>query len=281
MKKIIYIVIEVVSISLFGLIIGKFTIGFISSALLLLITGSFGLSVSQQSIGMISDNLSFLGILLFMYFYVRKVKKHKTSRMNINQEKIFLDTILGSVIGVCICSAVIIIALCSGSLKIEFSSFNTFILVCSFWSVLVQAGIEEILFRGYLIHELKKECRSYMAILISSVVFAAVHLFNHGITILSVINIFLVSIFLALHSTERNSLYFVIGFHTFWNYTEEMVFGLPNSGIITDGTVCKVVYGSNNWFYNQSFGIEASIQTTIVFIFLSIILMCMMKRKVV
>ena len=56
-------------------------------------------------------------------------------------------------------------------------------------------------------------------------------------------------------------------FHTLWNYTQNNIFGLPNSGRVSDYSTFKLEAASaqSGLFYDVSFGGEGSIGSVIVF----------------
>ena len=112
--------------------------------------------------------------------------------------------------------------------------------------------------------------RSYknpvVAIVGNSLLFALLHLANHGVTILSVLNIFLVGILFSLMVYYMDSLWCAFAVHTAWNFTQNILFGLPNSGINVPYSVFKLNAGTarDSFAYNVGFGIEGTVFADIV-----------------
>ena len=48
--------------------------------------------------------------------------------------------------------------------------------------------------------------------------------------------------------------------HTAWNYTQNIIFGLPNSGIVSSFSIAKLeaATGQITFFYDPVFGVEGS-----------------------
>ena len=105
-----------------------------------------------------------------------------------------------------------------------------------------------------------------VAIVGNSLLFALLHLANHGVTILSVLNIFLVGILFSLMVYYMDSLWCAFAVHTAWNFTQNILFGLPNSGINVPYSVFKLnaATARDSFAYNVGFGIEGTVFADIV-----------------
>lgn len=70
-----------------------------------------------------------------------------------------------------------------------------------------------------------------------------------------------------------------------WNFTEEIIFGSPNSGIIFQKPIFMITASTNSIFYNQQFGIESTIQTfglyMIIFIVISLVIPHLQKNRII
>ena len=86
------------------------------------------------------------------------------------------------------------------------------------------------------------------------------HLANYGVTVLSVLNIFLVGILFSLMVYYMDSLWCAFAVHTAWNFTQNIHFGLPNSGINVPYSVFKLdaATARDSFAYNVGFGIEGT-----------------------
>jgi len=105
-------------------------------------------------------------------------------------------------------------------------------LVGGFIGYAIQGPAEEVLFRGYILVNVRKEWGLRVAIVVSSLSFALVHLDNPAFGILPFINLVLFGLAAALYRVyvDDDQLWGVFGIHTLWNWLQQVVFGLPNSG---------------------------------------------------
>ena len=153
--------------------------------------------------------------------------------------------------------------------------------VIMFLTVFVQSSAEELLCRGFLYQRLR---RSYkhpaVAIVGNSALFAALHLFNEGVTVLSIINILVVGILFSFMVYYMDSIWCAMAAHAAWNFTQNIIFGLPNSGITVPFSVFKLDASTarNSFAYNIGFGIEGTIFADLVLI-LGCVLLFMWGRK--
>jgi membrane protease YdiL (CAAX protease family) len=92
---------------------------------------------------------------------------------------------------------------------------------------------EELLSRGYHLQNLADGINMPAAVLISSSVFAALHIFNPSASWISTLGILAAGLFLAFGYLRTKQLWLPIGLHIGWNFFEGPVFGFPVSGLET------------------------------------------------
>ena len=101
------------------------------------------------------------------------------------------------------------------------------------------AFFEELLFRGYILHNFHSWLGWKWAVAIQAILFAIVHLGNVAggtkeqwtAALGGLPNIALIGIAFALLYRKTGSLWFPIGFHAAWNFSLGCVFSLPVSGV--------------------------------------------------
>ena len=93
-------------------------------------------------------------------------------------------------------------------------------------------------------------------------------------TILSLVNIFLVGILFSLLVYYMDSIWCAFALHTAWNFTQNIIFGLPNSGMTVPYSVFKLdaATAANSFAYDVGFGIEGTIFADIVLLAACIII---------
>ena len=95
---------------------------------------------------------------------------------------------------------------------------------------LVQAAHEEGLHRGYAFVQLSRALSFWPAAAILSLWFVWGHIGQPGATPVSLAVAGLFALVLAWSFLRTGSLWFALGFHASWNFTQSFVFGLANSG---------------------------------------------------
>ena len=150
--------------------------------------------------------------------------------------------------------------------------------------VAIQSGSEEILYRGYYYQRLRKGYKDPLfAILVNPIPFVLTHLFNPGVTVLALINIYVIGILLSMMVYYFDSLWFAIAFHSAWNYTQNVIFGLPVSGLVLKNSIGKMdlINPNDSFFYSVSFGVEGTGFFLVMGIILIFLIYCFgRKRKV-
>lgn len=112
--------------------------------------------------------------------------------------------------------------------------------------------------RGLMLHTLMQGMNKYLALLIVSLIFGAMHLLNDNVTWLSFLSISLAGIFLGISYVHNLSLYFPIGLHFAWNFFQGAVYGFEVSGHQVHGLVSHTVSGPEV-ITGGPFGFEGSI----------------------
>jgi len=130
----------------------------------------------------------------------------------------------------------------------------------------LSAGIiEEIMFRGFLFRLIAGVAGTWWALLITSALFGAAHAFNPGATIVSSIAIAVeAGVLLGAAYALTRRLWFPIGLHAAWNFTEGNVYGMSVSGTgAPKGFLTGTLQGPNLLTGGQ-FGPEASLIAVLV-----------------
>ena len=154
------------------------------------------------------------------------------------------------------------------------SFIAVWLIIIVFIAVMIQCGSEELLYRGYYFQRLRKGYKSpAFAILINPVIFLLAHVFNPGVKVIALVNIYLVGVVMSLMLYYFDSFWLVIAFHTAWNFSQNIIFGLPNSGIIQGFSIGKLDTdtASSSFFYDVDFGVEATGFTTVLLVVLIIV----------
>ncbi|MDO5293124.1 MAG: type II CAAX endopeptidase family protein [bacterium] len=174
---------------------------------------------------------------------------------------------IGILIGFCLNGICAYIAWVNHDINLKYIGFYPVSFILIFVGVLVQSSAEEFVCRGFLYQKgLQYFNKPVIAILTNSLLFAVLHLFNDGVTMLSIINIFLAGLLFSLIVYYTDSIWCAFGVHTAWNFTQNILLGLPNSGSVVPYAVFKLDANTarDSFAYNVSFGIEGTVVADIV-----------------
>ncbi|MDX2273806.1 MAG: CPBP family intramembrane glutamic endopeptidase, partial [Hyphomonadaceae bacterium] len=93
----------------------------------------------------------------------------------------------------------------------------------------VQAGVEEIIFRGWLMSALARKFNVTLAVILTCVVFTFLH-YSRGQEPLTTAGVFLFSVFACLWALKARNIWGVMGWHIGWNWLLATGFELPITG---------------------------------------------------
>jgi len=122
---------------------------------------------------------------------------------------------------------------------------------------------EEILCRGYILNNLMGVMNKYLALAISSLIFALMHSFNSNLSWFGLLNLFIAGILLGSAYIYKKNLWFPISFHLFWNFIQGCVYDYNVSGLNVN-SIFKFDIPINNSFNGGDFGFEGSWLCTIL-----------------
>ena len=149
----------------------------------------------------------------------------------------------------------LVIAFCSGLEYIGFT-FGWFLFAAV---LLMLATTEEVICGGFMLDVLSFRRNRTVGLLLSSVVFAFLHVSNDYASVSGILNIFLVGVLFGLIRFLTNGLVYPVLVHWLWNLVTGMVFGWSVSG----HTMLPSLFRPVLWPPWGGFGPEESILMTI------------------
>jgi len=144
---------------------------------------------------------------------------------------------------------------------------------------ILTAVFEEILFRGVVFRLIEEKLGSYIALILSAVTCGLVHFMNENSSLSAIMAIIFAGAVLPAAYMYTRNLWFPIAIHFAWNFTQGDIFGVSVSG--TDRPTSMIVskLEGSEWFTGGAWGIEASVQTMIFALILTIILLVLSHKK--
>ena len=233
----------------------------------------------------LSSYLEFIGIWIAVLLFTAVPKSNrpmlKSFWYNRNGNNL-KGIIAGILLGFGTNSFCVLMSWLSGNIKFSYYGFEPVILLMFIAAIFIQSGAEELMDRYYLYEKLRRRYASpLVAILVNSLVFMLLHIPNPGFTAKAGSQIFLIGVIFSLLVYYYDSLWAAIWFHTTWNFTQNIIFGLPNSGIVSEYSIFKLeaVTAQSGFFYDVKFGVEGSIGSSLVLLVILIAIILMNRNK--
>ena len=242
------------------------------------------LGIGEPSILFLLTYLSFIGIDLVVLLYTRLCERpifRSFGRRGPNggSGNTWKNFGLGLLIGFAMNALCILAAWLHGDLDFSVGRFNAPYLLAALVCVCIQSGAEELLTRGYMMGAVGDRYNVWVAASVNSLFFGALHLLNPGITVLSFVNVVAVGFALSVVMIKLESLWFCIAVHTAWNFSQSIFFGLPNSGIVSQGSFLHLEAARVSTLYDPTFGVEGVISTTFVLLVLVLGVLLYARRR--
>ena len=184
------------------------------------------------------------------------------------QENTARNLLIGLLLGFLTNFACILCALIHGDIKLylDFSADLIPTFIFAFLMVFVQSTSEELWCRGYLYERLNIHYPLWVSVLVNGLLFGLMHSFNPSVSVMAIVGIAVCGISYSLVRWYTGSIWIPMGIHTMWNYTQQFIFGLPNSGLVSEASIFHLdaATGSSNLIYDYGFGVEAAIPAILV-----------------
>ncbi|MDO4595100.1 MAG: type II CAAX endopeptidase family protein [Tissierellia bacterium] len=245
-------------------------IGFLLAGFLFSIVASLALKMTitkdllqsyTSYIYLFSTVFQLIGLVVYLKYVLKKDLTYVNWRNNFS--KLFKGYLLGFLMS----AFIAIILLITNSIKISSYDFSflkwIFVFLIAF---LIQAAGEELLIRGFVYNFFKEKFSVLKAIIISSIIFTLFHVSNDGFNLFSILNTFLMGIFLANLVNHTKSLELTTGIHAAWNFFISIFFGFNVSGVDLRSFI-KLEYLDQS-LTGGKYGPEASVLFTILIMIL-------------
>src|SRR5262252_5127236 len=230
------------------------------------------LHVSGIIIFALEGLVSLAGYILF----VRLIEKRKATELSRFRVSLLP---LGTFVGLVWFALLMLILYAAGHYQISGVGFPNRVLAAVIFS-LGTAIWEEVTFRGLLFRVTEQTFGTWIGVLVSAVVFGAIHGLNPNASLAASIAIILESgVLLAAAYFATRTLWLPIGLHFGWNFGEDFIFGVRVSGhaarpAMVDGTLT----GSPLWT-GGDYGLESSIWAIAMASIMSAILIVVAVRR--
>ncbi|MEO8582220.1 MAG: CPBP family intramembrane glutamic endopeptidase [Flavitalea sp.] len=209
--------------------------------------------------------VSFIISIVTVFVCRKFLDKRSFVSLGLKPKYFFPGGIIGLLTGLfLVCTGALVIYSLDG-LKWVDISFKAEDFFSSIILLIMVAVSEELVFRGYILRNFGKSFNQWLSLLITSVLFALVHISNPGIPVLGMINIFLGGLALGLAYMYSRNLWAPILFHFSWNFFQGPVLGFPVSGF-PFSSILSAEETQAYWLNGGDFGFEGSVVCTVLLI---------------
>ena len=215
-------------------------------------------------------------IALYRFYERRKITELSTRNIG----KYLLA---GLLLGILVPSLSVIVAYLRGEFVVlSISNFtNVFLrdLTISIGFVIAGALFEEVLFRGVLFRLIEEKLGSYLALIISCLIFGFAHLMNENSSFFAGFAISIISLLITSTYMYTRNLWFPIAIHFAWNFAQGDIFGMPVSGDPSSTSIIVSQLEGSKWFTGGDWGIEATVQMVVFSLIVGIMLLVLSHKK--
>ena len=142
------------------------------------------------------------------------------------------------------------------------------------------AIFEEILIRGILFRIMEEKLGSYIALIISAIVFGGLHLINPNSSLISATCVAVEGgLLLGAAYIYSRSLWLPIAIHFAWNFMQSGIFGAITSGNEKTNSLLTIQLTGSKFITGGAFGPEGTIQAIIFCLIATMVLMYLNTKR--
>jgi len=214
-------------------------------------------------------------ILTYIYFY-RKYEKREIGEFS--GKGLLKNALLGILIGTTLQGLTILVIYFWGDFRII--SVNSFSSIITPFAIAFSVAIfEETLLRGIIFRIVEEKLGSHISLVISAIIFGAVHLLNPDSSVISSVCIGIVGLMFGAAYIYSRSLWLPIAIHFSWNFVQSGIFGTITSGNEKTSSLLNTNISGAELITGGAFGPEGTIQATIFWSLVSIVFMVLVTKQ--
>ncbi|MBC8025239.1 MAG: CPBP family intramembrane metalloprotease [Steroidobacteraceae bacterium] len=205
-------------------------------------------------------------LLLVLLAWVRFVERRPLASVGIRGEHQVREFLRGHAIGLAGLLGVVMVIWAVGGVQLialapAFSHPGSLVYITMLlFTFALQASVEELLFRGWLLSVLAKKFNVTTAVVVSSALFSLMH-FNPRAHWLVAVGTLLFALFACAWVLRTRNILGIMGWHAGWNWLLAIGFGLPVTGIDVGLPALLLDMQANgpDWLTGGAQGPEASV----------------------
>ncbi len=210
----------------------------------------------------------FVFYTLLLFVWVKGVERRPLIDLGFYKKGALLQLVIGWGIGFAMITAIVAVMLLTGALHLDATLFSlpnliNLLAIAPFW--FLQSGTEELLTRGWLFPVVSKKTNLVIGTAVSSLLFSFLHIHNHAVTWVSLLNISLFGLLACLYVLYTDNIWGVSAIHATWNCIQGHFYGLPVSGISPAYSLMRFSTSNQpDYLTGGMFGPEGSIYSSLV-----------------
>ena len=209
-----------------------------------------------------------LGVILFLtYLFRRFLDRQSFTSLGFARRRGWLWEIgFGVILGFVLTGSIFLVEWAGGWLTVgngvwRFQTLGpALLMLAGYFALFILAGAsEEIIFRGYILQNLREWPGTILAVIMSSLLFGLVHGLNPNFNLFAALNIALAGVAFCYAYLITGNLWLPLAFHFSWNFFQGPVFSFPVSGMISGGLLSIQVSQARSVITGGAFGPEGGL----------------------
>jgi len=150
-----------------------------------------------------------------------------------------------------------------GTVALEGTRLATY---AALWAIafLLVGLLEEFLVRGYTLYTLTTGIGFWPSAVLLSIIFGAGHLRNPQESWAGGLAAAMIGLFFCFTVRRTGDLWFAIGLHATWDYSESFLYSVPDSGVMVEGHLLNSSFHGPTWLTGGPVGPEGSVLVYVV-----------------
>jgi membrane protease YdiL (CAAX protease family) len=206
-------------------------------------------------------------ILLLTYLFRRFLDRQSVTSLGFTRRRGWLWEIgFGVILGFVLMGGIFLVEWAGGWLTVGTGVWRSqtlssaLLMLLGYLGLFILAGTsEEIMFRGYILQNLREWPGTILAVVISSILFGLIHGLNPNFDPFAALNIALAGAIFCYAYLITGSLWLPIAYHFSWNFFQGPVFSFPVSGVISGGLLLTQVSQAESAITGGAFGPEGGL----------------------
>ena len=212
-------------------------------------------------------------VMFFLWLWLRYIEQRAFRTIGLFPKSILRHYSLGFLTGMVMMLCIVGFIALTGNVHVQNRRVNISVIrifsssFVMLFAYIIQGANEEIISRGWQFQVIGRKYSPWLGALVSSILFALLHISASGANLIAFLNLLLFSLLLVLFVLKHQSIWAACGWHSAWNWMMGSVLGLKVSGRNEVGTLFDLRITGSKLISGGKYGPEGSIVATVVLLF--------------